>query len=274
MLDILSAIVDGMQYSFMRRALIAGTLIGISSSVIGVFLVLRRMSMIGDGLAHVCFATVAIGLLLRTAPLTISIPLVMAASILILKLTEKTNLYGDAAIGLIAGSGVAAGVMIASLAGGFNIDLFSYLFGNILSIGASEMIIAIALSVIVLAFVYLFYYDLFSVTYDEEFASVTGIKVKRINLMLTVLTSLIVVLGVRVAGTMLISSLIIFPAVIALQISKSFRTVLLLSALIAVISVISGILVSFVANLPAGASIVLINALFFLLTLIFKKVLS
>ncbi len=254
---------EAIGFAFVQKALIAGTFMGLGCSFLGVFLVLRRFSLIGDGLAHVSFATVAIALLLRTEPVLVSIPLVAAASLIILELNEKARVYGDAAIGLLSSFGIALGVIIASKAGGFNVDLFSYLFGNILSVSDFETWTTVLISLVVIAATALFYHDLFAISFDEDYAKVAGINVKAVNRMLIVLTSLIVVLGIKIVGTMLVSSLIILPAISALQIVRGFKTTIALSGLLAVSSVIAGIFLSYVLDLPSGATIVMINFGFF-----------
>ncbi|MBU4304282.1 MAG: metal ABC transporter permease [Candidatus Omnitrophica bacterium] len=256
-------IIEALQYAFIQRALIAGCFIALACSFLGVFLVLRRFSLIGDGLAHVSFATVALGLVLHVQPMLVSIPLVGLASVMILKLNEKAAVYGDAAIGLLSSFGVALGVMLASVAGGFNVDLFSYLFGNILSVSTLDVWMTIAVSLLVAGAVRLFYHDLFAITFDEEYARVSGIKVKMINKMLVLLTSFIVVLGIKIVGTMLVSSLIILPAVSALQVVRSFKATIALAGVFGVFSVIAGVFASYIFNLPSGATIVMVNFLFF-----------
>jgi len=268
----IALIIEAMSYDFMRRALIVGVLIALSSSVLGIFLVLRKMSMIGDGLAHVSFATVAIALLLNQSPLFLSIPIVMVASLFILKLNDVAHMHGDAAIALVSSFSVATGVMITSVASGFNVDLFSYLFGSILVIKPSEVILSLVLAVIVIGTVIYFYYDLFAVTQDEAFSNVIGIKTKRINYIMSALTAMTVVLGIRVVGTMLISSMIIFPSITALQVSRSFKETIIISAMVSAVAVILGVLGSYVFNFPSGASIVMVNAVLFGLFFLVKKV--
>ncbi|GFO59267.1 ABC transporter [Geomonas silvestris] len=260
-------ITEMLSFGFMQRALVGGSLIAILCSVLGVFLVLRRLSLIGDGLSHVTFGSVALALLFRLHSFYMTlaiIPLVLASSLGILKLAERARIYGDAAIGIVSALGVATGVMLASMAGGFNIDLFSYLFGNILSISSSELAIAAVLFVIVISGVAIFYNDLFASTFDEELAKTSGIDTGRINAILVLLTALTVVLAMKVVGIMLISALLILPAVTALQLSKGFRTAIISSAFIGVCTVVVGISVSFVMNLPTGATIVLVNFVTFL----------
>lgn len=246
-------------YGFIQRALLAGTLIGLLCSVLGVFLVLRRFSLIGDGLAHCTFGSVALSLFLGVAPgyVTLSaIPLVLLAAIGILWLSENSRIAGDAAIGIVSALGIAGGVILASLAGGFNVDLFSYLFGSILAIGNDDLLLAAILCGSVLLVVVLFYRDLFAVTFDEEFARTAGVNTRAVNLLLTLLAALTVVLAMKLVGIMLISALLILPPAAALQVARSFRGALLCSALFGTVSVTAGILVAIAANLPAGGTII------------------
>lgn len=270
-METLNLIKEAMGLAFMQRAIVVGTAIALSSALLGIFLVLKKYSMIGDGLAHVSFATVAIALLLGASPIVVSIPIVTIASIFIMQLNEKAGIHGDAAIGLVASFSVALGVMISSVAGGFNVDLFSYLFGSILAIKEVDMYLSIVLAVVIISLIILFYHDLFAVTHDESFASVIGIRTKRMNYLIATLTSITIVLGIRVVGTMLISSMVVFPTVTALQISKSFKSTIIISATISIIAVTIGVIGSYIFNFPSGASIVMVNALLFLLFLGLKK---
>lgn len=249
-----------LSFGFIQRALLAGILIGLLCSVLGVFLVLRRFSLIGDGLAHFTFGSVALVLLLGAAPQYVTLaalPLVLAAAIGILWLSENTRIAGDAAIGIVSAVGIAGGVILASLAGGFNVDLLSYLFGNILAIGPGELLLAGVLCASVLLAVTLCYRDLFAVTFDEEFARTSGISVRTVNILLALLAALTVVLAMKLVGIMLISALLILPPVAALQLAGSFRAALLCSALLGTLAVASGILTSIVFNLPTGATIIM-----------------
>lgn len=270
-MDIFGQIYEALQYAFIQRAIIAGCFMALGCSFLGVFLILRRFSMIGDGLAHVSFATVALALLLQAQPMLISIPLVGFASLLILKLNEKAHVYGDAAIGLVSSFGIALGVIIASTAGGFNVDLFSYLFGNILSVNGLEVWLTITISLLVVLVTGLFYHDLFAITFDEEYAQVSGIKVRLVNRILILLTSFIVVLGIKIVGTLLVSSLIILPAISALQIVRSFRAAIALAGIFAIASVIVGVFTSYIMNMPSGATIVMVNFVFFAGAFLFRK---
>lgn len=265
-------IINFLQYGFVQKALLAGSLVAIVCSVLGLFLVLRKMSLIGDGLSHVSFGAIALGLFFGIYPFYAAIPIVMLASILILKISEKAKIYGDAAIGIISAVGIASGVILASVSRGFNVDLFSYLFGNILAISNMEVVLSVVLSLLVLAAIYIFYWDLFSATFDEEYAKTTGIKTNFINLLLTLLTAATVVLSVKMAGIMLVSALLILPAVTALQLAKGFRITMVIGIIVSLVSVTSGIIFSFFLDWPTGATIVMINVLFFGLFLLYKKI--
>lgn len=264
-------IIEFLSYSFIHRALLAGIFIAITCSILGVQLVLRRLSLIGDGLSHVTFGGVALGMVFGVYPLYIAIPVVVLSSIGILKLIERAKIYGDAAIGIVSSLGIATGVILASLAGGFNVDLFSLLFGNILAISNADVITSIALSMVMLVIIYFYYNEIFSTTFDEEFARTSGINTERINLILVIMTAVTVVLAMKVVGIMLTSALLILPAVSSFQIAKGFRYSLIISSLIAVISIISGIFLSFFLNLPSGACIIIINFIFLCGIFIYKN---
>lgn len=267
-------IIDTLQYSFIQRAIITGSFVAILCSILGLFLVLRHLSLIGDGLSHVSFGAIAIGLFFGFYPTFLAVPIVVLASLFVLKITEKTRVYGDAAIGIISSIGIASGIILSSVSGGFNVDLFSYLFGNILSISQTEMFSSIILSLIVIAIIVFYYYDLFSVTFSAELAKVTGVKTDFISTLLVVLTAITVVLSIRVVGIMLVSALLILPAITALQVSRGFKRAIFLSAFIGVFSVVIGTFTSLIFNFPAGATIVLVSFGFFLLSLLKVKLLK
>jgi len=265
------SIIEFLQYSFIQKAFLAGAFISVLCSTLGIFLVLRKMSLIGDGLSHVSFGAIALGLFLGVYPIYVAVPVVVAGSIAILKITEKAKVYGDAAIGIVSAAGIAGGVILASLARGFNVDLFSYLFGNILSISDIEVILSIALSAAVFLTVYFFYYDFFSAAFDEEYAKTTGIKTSAVNALLSILTAITVVLSIRIVGIMLVSALLILPAASALQLAKGFKAAIAIGAVVALLSLLLGIVISLLLNLPTGATIVIVNVMFFLISLFYKK---
>jgi len=264
--------INFLQYAFIQKAFLAGSFIAVTCAALGMFLVLRKMSLISDGLSHVSFGAIALGLFLGVYPYYAAVPLVMAASYLILKITEKAKVYGDAAIGIVSAVGIAGGVILASLSKGFNVDLFSYLFGNILSISTTEVVLSVLLSFVVLAVLWFYYWDLFSATFDQNYARTTGVKTNMINIILTLLTSLVVVLSVKVVGVLLVSALMILPAAGALQLAKGFRSAILVGCCFSLVSVLTGITFSFFLDLPTGATIVMINAIIFAIALIYKKI--
>ena len=251
-----------LSYGFVQRGLLAGSLVAVVCALLGVFLVLKRLSLIGDGLSHVCLTGVALGLLTQTSPVYMSIPVVLAASLGVLKIMEKVKIYGDAAIGIVSAAGLALGILITALAGGFNADLFGFLFGSILTVDKTEVFLCAALLCALLLFLLFFYRDLVAASFDEAFAYTRGINVKRLNAALIVFTSVAVVLAFKVVGIFLISALIILPPVSALLLSRTFKQVLWLSCGLALASVWSGVYLSFVFNIPSGATIILINLLF------------
>ena len=268
-------LVEIFSYTFMQRALLSGLLVGILCAVLGVFLVLRRLSLIGDGLAHVTFGSVALALALKAQPVYVTLaalPLVLLSSLGILKLTEKARIHGDAAIGIVSAAGIAGGIIIAGATGGFNVDLFSYLFGNILAISSSETIMAGVLFCVVICVVISNYNRLFAITFDEELARSSGIKVEQINALLALLTALTVVLAMKLVGILLVSALLIIPPVTALQVAKSFRLTIILASLFSIFSVFTGILLSFSLNLPSGGVIVLLNIALLMLALAWRRV--
>jgi zinc transport system permease protein len=267
---------DILNYEFIRRAIGAGILIAAVSSVLGVFLVLRRFSLIGDGLAHVTFGSVAVIMLIGVSPMYITLaalPLVMLSSLAILKLTRSRLIQSDAAIGIVSSIGIATGIILASLSGGYNIDLFSYLFGNILTVTQTELMLSLIVFLTVVATVIIFYNDLFAITFDEELARTMGVKTNRINVILFLLTAVAAVLAMKVAGIMLVSAMLILPPLTALQLSVSFRMTIIAAACFSILSVVCGIILAFLLNLPAGGTIVIFNIGFLLLIFGAKKIL-
>jgi zinc transport system permease protein len=264
-------IVNALSYEFVQRALVAGIFISLLCAVLGVFLVLKRFSLIGDGLAHVAFGGVALGLFLGVYPVYAAVPVAMLGSLGILLVAEDNRVFGDAAIGIISSLGMAGGILLASLAGGFNVDLFSYLFGNILSVSGSEMVFSLVLSLIVIVLIRIFYFDLLSLTFDEEYARSSGINARLMNRVLILLTAVSVVLAVKVVGAVLVSSLLILPAATALQLSSGFRATIVFAGIFSVLSVVAGLTLSLALNLPAGATIIVFNFFCFSLAYLWRK---
>ncbi len=255
-----------MSYAFIDRAYLAGIFVAIACSVLGVFLVLRKMSLVGDGLAHVSFGAIALGLFLGFTPFYIAIPVCLVGALLIWKISERAGLFADAAIAIVSAFGIAAGVILASLSHGFNVDLMSYLFGSILAISPAETILSVILSLVIIIFIAFFYRRLFAMTFDNEFAKISGVKTEWLNAAIVLLTGLTVVISVRVVGTLLVSAFIVLPAVTAFGFSKSFKQTILLAPAFGVLSVLGGITYAYFADLPAGATIVMFSFFFLALS--------
>lgn len=254
-----------MSYPFVFRAVIVGLLVSLCASLLGVSLVLKRYSMIGDGLSHVGFGALAIATAMNLAPLTVSIPVVVLAAVLLLRISENSAIKGDAAIALISTSALAIGVIIISVTTGMNTDVCNYMFGSILSLSHLDVQISVALSTVVLILFVLFYNKIFAVTFDETFSRAVGTKAGVYNMLLAILTAITIVLGMRMMGAMLISALIIFPALTAMRVCKQFKTVILCSAIISLTCFLIGVVLSYWYSLPTGASVVAVNLTAFIL---------
>ena len=260
----INEILEMFAYSFMVRAFIVGILISLCASLIGVSLVLRRNSMIGDGLSLVGFGAFAIASILGLAPLEFSIPIVIVISFLILRLNDNSKIHGDSVIALISASSLAIGTFAISIAG-VNTDINNYLFGSILSLNQSDVVISIVLTIIVIILYIFSYNKIFAITFDEKFAKSIGIKTDLYNMLFASLCSIVVVLGMRLMGSLLISSLIIFPTLSSMQIFKRFKSVVISSVIISVLAFAIGLIVSFIYETPTGATIVIINLIIFIL---------
>jgi len=259
----MTEILHMLSYHFMQRALIVGVLVSLCAALLGVSLVLKRYSMIGDGLSHVGFGALAIASALHLAPLAVAVPVVVVTAVLLLRLSESSRVKGDAAIALISSSALAIGVISVSVTTGMNTEVSNYMFGSILSLSRSDAVLSVLLSIAVLVLFILFYPRLFAVTFDESFARATGTRAGSYNMLLAVLTAITVVLGMRMMGALLISSLIIFPALSAMRVCRSFRAVILCAAAISVLCFLVGAVASYFLETPTGASIVVANLLCF-----------
>ena len=267
-------IIQMFSYSFMVRAIIVGILVSLCSSLLGVSLVLKRYSMIGDGLSHVGFGALAVATALGISPMHITIPVVVVSAILLLRVSESGKLKGDSAIGIISTSALALGVLTISLTSGLNTDLYNYLFGSILAMTKNDVYLSIGLSVCSLAAFVIFYNKIFSVTFDESFARACGTRVKNYYMLIAVLTAVTIVLGMRMMGSMIISALIIFPAITSMRLFRSFRTVTISSAVISVICFMISITLSYVYDLPTGATLVAVHLCILAAAEIIRKIIS
>mgnify|MGYP000153958184 CR=1 FL=1 len=257
-------VIEMLSYPFMTRAFLVGSLVALCSALLGVSLVLKRYSMIGDGLSHVGFGAMAIAAAMNAAPLTVAIPVVIVAAILLLRISGNAKIKGDAAIAMISVGALAVGYLLMNIfSTGSNIsgDVCSSLFGStsILTLTTSEVWLCVVVSVIVVALFTVFYHKIFAVTFDENFAKATGTRTDMYNLLIAVITAVIIVLAMNLVGSLLISALIIFPALTSMRVCRTFKSVILNSAVLSVVCLIAGLTISYVGATPAGASVVLAN---------------
>ena len=262
---------DIFQYSFIIRGFEAGIIIALIAPVIGIFLVLRRYSLIADTLSHVSLAGVAVGLLLKINPLITAIIAAVVSSIAIERLRISKRIFGESALAIFLSGSLALAIVLISLAHGFNVDLFNYLFGSIVTVKQSDVFIIAGLGIFVIAAIIAFYKELVYITVDEEAAKVSGIPTRFINILLIILAAFTVSLAIPIVGVLLIAALIVIPVVTALQFKKSFLRTIIIAEIISVFSVIAGIIASFYLNLSSGGTIVLITLTIFIITLIFTR---
>ena len=260
-----------LSYAFIQRALIVGVLISLCSALLGVNLVLKRYSMIGDGLSHVGFGALAIAAAAGLSPLPIAIIIVIISAILLLKMTNSGKIKGESAIAVISASALAIGVITVSVTGS-NTDLSNYMFGSILAISNFDAVLTVILSIIIIVIYILFYNRIFAITFDEDFAKATGVKVSLFNTVLAILAAVTVVVGMRLMGALLVSSLIIFPPLCAIKLCKNFKGVTVLSAILSIVSFLAGLFLSYVLSFPTGATIVITNLILLILSLIIKAI--
>lgn len=261
----MSIVKEMMSYPFIVRALVGGVLVSLCASLLGVSLVLKRYSMIGDGLSHVSFGALSVALAIGWSPLKVSIPVVVLAAFFLLRITERGKIKSDAAIAMISASALAIGIIVTSMTTGMTTDVSSYMFGSILAMSREDVQFAAVLSVVVLGLFLFCYNKIFAVTFDENFARATGVNVSLYNVLIAVLTAVTIVLGMRMMGAMLISSLIIFPSLTAMRIFKSFRGVMIVSGILSIICFCIGMVISYVYSTPAGASVVVVDLAAFML---------
>jgi zinc transport system permease protein len=253
-----------LQFGFIQRALVSGIAVAVSCSVIGLFLVLRRQSLYGDALSHVAFGGIAIGLFTNVYPIWTALVVSILASLGITKLRESTKIPSDSAVAVLLSAGLATGVVLIGLSGGFSLDLYSFLFGSILLISYNDQLMILVITLIILAIMYKLYRKLMYIAFDEEQAKVSGIDVTKLNYLFIVLASVTVITSVRLVGVLLISSLIVIPNITAMMFGKGFKKTLLISIFSAVLSVIGGIVISYIMNLAPGGTIVIISVGIFL----------
>ncbi|MBR7147010.1 MAG: metal ABC transporter permease [Oscillospiraceae bacterium] len=261
----MSILLELFTYPFILRAFAVGILVSLCAALLGVPLVLKRYSMIGDGLSHVSFGALAVAMACGFAPLAFSIPVVVIAAFFLLRISEKSRVSADAAIAVFSASALAIGIIVTSLTTGMTTEVDSYMFGSILAMSKGDVLLSVTLALAVLALYALCYHKIFAVTFDESFARASGVNVNFYNTLLSLLTALTVVLGMRMMGAMLLSSLIVFPALSAMRVFKSFRAVVVCSAVLSVTCFCVGRIGSYLLSTPVGASVVVCNLAAFLM---------
>ncbi len=260
-----------LHYSFLQRALVAGLFIALACAVLGIFLLLRKDAMIGHGLSHITFAGVALGLLIGWMPMLTALLFSVLASLGIMKLKQASGLHGDTAIAILSSVGLALGVILASISGRFNVAILNYLFGDILAIEPAEVVLSVALAAAVVATVAVFYHRFMFMTFDRESARVAGVPVQRLDALITVLTAVTIVLGMKIVGILLVAALLVIPAAAGLRVARHFRGAIAASGVVAAASVVAGLAAAYALDWPASGTIVLTAFLLFGATLFIRR---
>lgn len=275
-MNIFETLTSYFSYPFVRYALIAGVLIALCAALLGVSLVLKRYSMIGDGLSHVAFGALAVATVMNLAPMTVALPVTVVAAVILLGINSSAKIKGDAAIAMISVGALALGYLllnIFSASSNVSGDVCTTLFGStsILTLSKTDVILCLALTVVVLLVFIVFYHKIFTVTFDENFASATGTNTKAYNTLIAIVTAIVIVLAMNLVGALLISALIIFPALSAMRLFKSFLSVIVSSAVIAVICAVAGIFIAILYGTPVGSTIVAVNTAAFIICMLTGK---
>ena len=260
-----------LNYEFMQRALIGGLIISIATSLIGVFLVLKRLSLLGDSFAHASFGGVALGFVTGINPILTAIGFVTLASFGIDKLINKVKLYGESAIALILSFGMAFALILIGIADKLDTNIFSYLFGSILTINNLDIIISVLVLILILVFYYFNYKTLFYSAFNNEMALIRNKKTKLVDKLFIILAALTIVISIRAVGILLISALLVVPALVGLRLGNSFKSSIFISIITSVLGMYLGIFNSYFFDLPAGGTIVMSLLFLFILSLFFKK---
>ena len=263
-MNLLSNLQTIFSYPFLRTPLLVGVLISLCAALLGSVLVLKRFSMIGDGLSHVGYGALCVAAAVGAAPLSVAIPVVIVSAFFLLRISRSSRINGDSAIALISGTAIAVGVLTVKLAGNVNVDVSGYMFGSIVAIDQNDVAISAIMSAVVLLLYVLLYNGIFSTTFDESFAKATGTRVGFYNTVVSLLTAVTIVVGMRLMGAILISSLLIFPSLTAMRVFRSFRGVVLAAAVVSSLCFFFGFLAAYHFDLPTGATVVAANALAFL----------
>ena len=258
-------------YPFVRYAVIAGILISLCAGLLGVVLVLKRYAMIGDGLSHVAFGAMAVAAVLGFAPMTVALPVTVVVAVLLLLAGEKQLIKGDSAIAMLSAGSLAVGYLLLNLfpasdTGSLSGDVCASLFGStsMMTLSNTDVWLCVGLSAAVIGFFVIFYHKIFAVTFDEGFATSSGVRVRAYNFLIAAVSGIVIVLAMKLVGALLISSLIIFPALSAMRVFRSFRSVIVCSAVISVVGSLTGLLIALLMSTPTGASVAVVHILIFL----------
>ena len=268
----MSEVISLLSYTFFQRALICGVIVSFSAALIGVILTLKNYSMIGHGLGEVGFAALSLAMALNLPPIGVAIPAVIVTAILIMIISQKKGESADIIIALVATGALAFGVIVTSFSSGFGTDSYNYMFGSILAMTTQDVILSLIIAILSICIYWFFYNRLFLITFDEKFAKASGISVGLYQFLIALITALVIVVGMRMMGTLLISSLIVFPAIIAKKFTTSFKGLVIMSVLTSIICFIIGIFISFFLNMPTGAGIVFVYIVLLIISSISCKI--
>lgn len=252
-------------YPFLRRAIVVGALVSVSGALLGTILVPKKFTMVGNTLSSVGYGSMAVARSFGLSSLGFTMPVLMILSFFLFSLSDKSRLKADQALGIVSVSALAIGTATISHATGFNTDVCNYMFGSILAMEHSDVKISIVLSVLIIVLFVLYFNEIFAISFDEDFAKGLGLNTRRFKLMAATLTAVVISLGIKMMGALLISSLIIFPSITAGQISHKYKTTCILAVVISLICFVLGISLSYMYGLPTGASIVIVNLAVFVL---------
>ena len=267
-------IINLLSYTFFQRALICGIIVSFSAALIGVILTLKNYSMIGHGLGEVGFAALSLAVALNLPPIGVAIPVVIISAIIIMFISQKKGENADIIIALVASGALAIGVIITAFSSGFGTDSYNYMFGSVLAMTTKDVILSLIIAVLSIWIYFFFYNRLFLITFDEKYAKARGINVNLYQFLIALITALVVVVGMRMMGTLLISSLIVFPAIISKKMTNSFRELVITSVIISIICFIVGIFTSFFLDMPTGAGIVFVYIVLLIISNITCKLLK
>lgn len=256
---------------FLMNAMVVGLLLGISAALMSPFLVFNNKSMIADGLSHVSFTAIILGYLFSNQPLLFSIPCVVIVSFLLTLLIEKTAIEADASIAAVSAVGLAIGLIIATVMPGFNRSIESLLVGNILTASADDLIVSVIIVAVTITFVYTHYWQLIATVFDTSYAKSQGIRTFRMNALINAMMAIFIVLGIRIVGTLLISSLVVFPALIASRVAQDGKTTLMVSVIASILAVITGMILSFQIGWPTGPTIIVVFAMLFIIAMLYSQ---